>query len=244
MPVIGNNYWADASNFGQGVGNALGQSLIQLPQERYQLALQRQQLQRALMQMAANQQYRQGMLANRYEDIQDRNQNAQTLNAIRAQLAGIAGAKLGQGHVEDGVWVPGVGAPGSQGPTSVLPPMPSGGISAPPLSPYSGGPQQLGGQPQVQSVVPPQPQQPPQQQLPGGIVPLPQRPMTSYQSNEVNNASQILNLRKLLAQAALMSSTNPAVQGLTNQLQMPQQQQGLGQTNRVFNYNPATGQLE
>jgi hypothetical protein len=220
MPVIGNNYWADASNFGQGVGNALGQSLIQLPQERYQLALQRQQLQRALMQMAANQQYRQGMLANRAEDIQDRNQNSQDLNAIREQLAGLQQQRLSQGKVEGGFYVPGVGQQ-QQTP-----------------------PQQLGQQPQVPSMVPPQqPQQVPQQ-LPGGIVPLPQRPMTSFQSNEVQNAQGSLDLRRLLAQAALLSSTNPAVANLTNRLQMPQQQQGLGQTNRVFNYNPATGQLE
>lgn len=189
MNYIGYSPWQDAARFGEGVGNALSQGLLQLPQERYGLALQQAQLARALEQMRMNQEYHQGMLGNRLLDIQMRGQNAQDLNSIRQQLADLAGQKAAQGRVEGGFFVPGVGGQGLPGATNQQP-----------------------------SMVPQQSGQTNQQQLPSGIVPL-QRPMTPFQSNQVQNAQQGLDLRKLLAQAALMSATNsPAIQGLTNRL--------------------------
>ena len=42
MPIVGQNLWADAGNFGQGVGQTLGQALLMQPQLRAQLAMQQQ----------------------------------------------------------------------------------------------------------------------------------------------------------------------------------------------------------
>jgi hypothetical protein len=97
MAIIGNQWAQDAGQFGQQTGNALAQGLLQLPQERYQLALQAQNQQQALQQMAMMQQYRQGQLGIRQQQantqqqgLDMRNQNDQMANQIRMLMAQVA----------------------------------------------------------------------------------------------------------------------------------------------------------
>jgi hypothetical protein len=89
MAIIGNPWAQDAAAFGQQTGNALSQGLLQLPQQRYAMALQGAQLQRALQQMQMQNEYRQGLLGIRQQLAdqggqyqQDREQDAQTRNML------------------------------------------------------------------------------------------------------------------------------------------------------------------
>lgn len=52
MPLVGYSPWQDAANYGSGLGETLGKLLIGLPQQRAELAMQRQQfpLQQQLLQ--------------------------------------------------------------------------------------------------------------------------------------------------------------------------------------------------
>ena len=54
MPIIGNPWAQDAGRFGQGVGDSLSQALLQLPQQRYMMALQQAQMAQRQQQMAQN----------------------------------------------------------------------------------------------------------------------------------------------------------------------------------------------
>ena len=45
MPIIGNPWAQDATRFAQGVGDSLTQGMMQLPQQRYMMALQQAQMQ-------------------------------------------------------------------------------------------------------------------------------------------------------------------------------------------------------
>ena len=54
MPIIGNPWAQDAGRFGEGVGNSLSQAMLQLPQQRYMMALQQAQMAQRQQQMAQN----------------------------------------------------------------------------------------------------------------------------------------------------------------------------------------------
>ena len=63
MPIIGNPWAQDATRFAQGVGDSLTQGMMQLPQQRYMMALQQAQMQQRQQQAAAMEQNRQQQLA-------------------------------------------------------------------------------------------------------------------------------------------------------------------------------------
>ena len=100
MPLIGQSPWTDAGNFGEGVGQALSQGLMQLPRQRYEMALQQaqmaqQQRQQALMyglQQQGLQQrgaYQQGMLGvhqGQLEEQQRAHDLANMIQTLRAQI--------------------------------------------------------------------------------------------------------------------------------------------------------------
>jgi hypothetical protein len=140
MAIIGNPWAQDAAAFGQGVGQNLSQGLLQLPQQRYALAMQQEQLQRALQQMAMTQQYHQGLLGLRQQGLENQGQARDMANQIallRAQMEGqhygnqdqYNMQRLGQPRVEGGYLIPGVGQGQPQqnespdwGPTGNTPP--------------------------------------------------------------------------------------------------------------------------
>jgi hypothetical protein len=144
MPIIGYSPWNDAANFGQGVGQSLSESLLQLPMQRYALAAQQARMQQAqqmglarLAETAARNQelgqYHQGQLGlgqNKLEQEQQMAQMANMLKALqvqneqlRTQMLGSRPISLGNGsYLTPG----GGGGQGSQDQGQQLPPMPSG----------------------------------------------------------------------------------------------------------------------
>lgn len=108
MPIIGNPWAQDAATFGNQVGQNLSQGMLQLPRQRYEMALQQAQMRQALQQMAMTQQYRQqlggirqqqadqtgqyqqGQLANQQQGLQMRGQQDDMSNQIKMMMAQIA----------------------------------------------------------------------------------------------------------------------------------------------------------
>jgi hypothetical protein len=89
MPLFANPYAQDAAAFGQQTGNALAQGLIQLPQERYQLARQNALLQQGMQRNQELNQYRQGLLSLRSQGQDNESQAREMANQIallRAQI--------------------------------------------------------------------------------------------------------------------------------------------------------------
>ena len=232
MALIGYSPWQDAAAYGAGLGQTLGQAALQLPQEKFQLAqnaaLMQQRNQLAQQGMNIRNEYNQGRLGLGQQRLDTQNQNESMANQIRMLMAQLQMAKAGQGRVEGGYFIPGVGGGQPQMPQQQDPQMPQQGL----------GQQQQG--------------------LPGGIIPLPRQ---SPGTNEITqNQIDQNRLKALSLWGQFMSSTNPAAQWgqtqasnmvvnpfqggpqMTNALPQgaPQQQQ----TNKVWNYNPATGQLE
>jgi len=236
MSIIGYSPWQDAERFGQGVGQSLEQGLMQLPQQRYAMALRQAQLQQAeqyrqqqiaIAQQRASQQgqYQQGMLGLRQQMGENQNQNAQLANQVRMLMAQIAAAKLGQGHVEQNYWVPGVGSIG-QGVG-----MEQGG--APDFGPY-------GNTPQTNT-----PTQSPQQ-LPGGVVPLPGRSSVGSSTQaDANTLRLAADYMGLLNHTNIMQADPQLQQWYSNRLYgasapmqqtnaVPQQFQGTNQIGRFL----------
>jgi len=243
MPIVGQNFWQDAGNFGQGVGQTLGQAMLQQPMERYRLAMQQAQMaqqnnlnmlyaQQAAQQQQGLQQYRQQSLGQgqqqldetkRYDTMVGSNNDVRNeLASQRIQIQELTSLLKGmQGGVVAG---------------------PQGG-AVPNVGLGQGTPNIGGGQPQ-------------QLQQPQGTNNVPatnpfdgfsfQTPPPKGQITQ--NQQQNFDLRKLVTLAGLMQSTNPAVQGLTNQLlglggqrtQQPQQfqQQGQGTNNPSLRQRP------
>ena len=89
MPLFANPWAQDAAAFGQQTGNALAQGLIQLPQERYELARQNALLQQGMMRNQELNQYRQGLLGLRAQGQDNESQAREMANQIallRAQI--------------------------------------------------------------------------------------------------------------------------------------------------------------
>lgn len=234
MAIIGNPWAQDAAAFGQQTGQALSQGLLQLPQERYEIALRNAQMQRAMQQQQALQQYHQGVLGIRQQGLDNQSQQNEMANQIRLLTA----QNQGQ-HYQ----------------AMEQRPMNLGGGNF--LTPQGGGVGQ--GQPTQQGLTNSSQQDAPQQSF-GGFqlqqAPRQQTPMTQNQS--------LGNQLKGLQMYGMGSSVtnDPAVRNFlmnnaSNIVQQLKMQQGLGQqqmtnqapqmqqqTNRVFNYNPLTGQLE
>ena len=79
MPIVGYSPWADAANYGAGLGETLGRILLQVPQQRAELRMQQQQfpLQQQLMQAQINE-------ANLRPGLQ---QQALAIKSLQEQLA-------------------------------------------------------------------------------------------------------------------------------------------------------------
>lgn len=79
MPIVGYSPWADAANYGAGLGETLGRILLQVPQQRAELRMQQQQfpLQQQLMQAQINE-------ANLRPGLQ---QQAMAIKSLQEQLA-------------------------------------------------------------------------------------------------------------------------------------------------------------
>lgn len=260
MPIIGYSPWQDAANFGQGVGNSLSESLLRLPMERYQLAqnaARMQQMQQLGLARIANAQernqdlaqYHQGMLGLGQNRLQQQQQAAELLNAvrmlqaqneqIRTQILANRPISLGNGSY----LTPGsVGQPQDQSPQ--LPPMPTGIGNVPGLM----------GQP-LQNDMPPMVPSPNAQQ-PQTVNQLGNSP-TGWQLHQVPR--DLTDYQKLMLQlgAARLGALSDTITNMqpynranisnlvqrANTLGMSSQQTNE-QPNRVFNYNPQTGQLE
>src|ERR1700679_383562 len=92
---VGNNFWPDAAVYGAGLGQTLGQALIQRPQDRYELALRQRQMELQQAQLQAMNNYR-------MQGLDMRGQQNQLVDAIKMLSAQNQGnydqGRLGQGQ--------------------------------------------------------------------------------------------------------------------------------------------------
>lgn len=89
MAIIANPWAQDAVAFGQSAGNALSQGLLQLPQQRYEMALRNQMMQQAMMKQQQMNQYHQGLLGIRQQGLESQNSArdmANQINLLREQI--------------------------------------------------------------------------------------------------------------------------------------------------------------
>lgn len=96
--------WTDAAAYGHGLGSALGQIIMQQPQQRYQLRLQQQQMEQIAQQRAAQQAMQQAVAQSQIEW-----HKAQAQRAMRppAQKQPLTRFENGQAITQDenGNWV-------------------------------------------------------------------------------------------------------------------------------------------
>lgn len=237
MAIIGNPWAQDAGRFGQAVGNNLVQGMIQLPQQRYMMALQQAQMAQRQQQLAL-----QNMLAQQKMESEDKYRAGELdwRNKSLAQTQKYNDNRLNETkdwHSYEKTRPVDGFVPNQQGGQPQVPqgfsPNLSGGIGPVPQVGYS---QPQGGSPSQPQMQQQTSQQASQQGSPAWVKP--PVPMSAYQAQELklraianalgaNKQYLVANTMTNLPQSALMQTSNlnqnaqMQVPGLVNQPSAP-----------------------